>query len=146
MAIGVSGEMAELLNAALNKDEVNLLEEMGDIEFYVEGLFQGLGVIAPTPIPVELGSRLGSMSCLVIIAGELLDFAKRFAIYQKPLEKIAFLKTLKEFRSELDGVYPVWNITHEQAIAGNIAKLGKRYEGLQYSDKAATERKDKDDE
>lgn len=51
MAVGISGEAGELLDAikkmaVYNKplDRVNVVEELGDIEFYLEGLRSGLGI------------------------------------------------------------------------------------------------------
>lgn len=51
MAVGISGEAGELLDAIkksviYNKplDRENVIEELGDLEFYMEGLRQGLGI------------------------------------------------------------------------------------------------------
>ena len=51
MAIGVSGEAGELLDAVKKAviyqkplDRENVIEELGDLEFYMEGLRQGLGI------------------------------------------------------------------------------------------------------
>lgn len=51
MAVGISGEAGELLDAikkasVYNKplDRENVLEELGDIEFYLQGMRQGLGI------------------------------------------------------------------------------------------------------
>lgn len=51
MAIGVSGEAGELLDAVKKAtiyqkpiDRENVVEELGDLEFYMEGLRQGLGI------------------------------------------------------------------------------------------------------
>ena len=51
MALGVSGECGELVDAikkaAIYKkplDRANVIEELGDLEFYLEGLRQGLGI------------------------------------------------------------------------------------------------------
>src|SRR5438045_1559447 len=51
MAIGVSGEAGELLDAIKKKtiyqkelDRENVIEELGDLEFYMEGLRQELGI------------------------------------------------------------------------------------------------------
>ena len=51
MATGVSGEAGELLDAVKkfviyekDLDVANVIEELGDLEFYMEGLRQGLGV------------------------------------------------------------------------------------------------------
>lgn len=51
MAVGVSGEAGELLDAvkkhsiyAKTLDLANVVEELGDLEFYMEGLRQTLGI------------------------------------------------------------------------------------------------------
>ena len=51
MAVGVCGEAGELLDAIKKHviyrqplDQDNVIEELGDIEFYLEGLRQGAGV------------------------------------------------------------------------------------------------------
>lgn len=51
MAIGIAGESGELLDAIKKKaiyrkelDRENVIEELGDLEFYMEGLRQGVGV------------------------------------------------------------------------------------------------------
>lgn len=51
MAVGVSGEAGELLDAVkkhviYNKpiDRVNVIEELGDLSFYEEGIRQALGI------------------------------------------------------------------------------------------------------
>ena len=51
MAVGISGEAGELLDAVKKHviydktiDRENIVEELGDLEFYMEGLRQGLGI------------------------------------------------------------------------------------------------------
>lgn len=51
MAVGISGEAGELLDAVKKAaiyvkpiDRVNVIEELGDLEFYMEGLRQGLAI------------------------------------------------------------------------------------------------------
>lgn len=51
MAVGVSGESGELLDAIKKNviyrkplDRENVIEELGDLEFYMEGLRQSLGI------------------------------------------------------------------------------------------------------
>jgi len=51
MAVGISGESGELLDAIKKAviyrkplDRINVVEELGDLEFYMEGLRQGLGI------------------------------------------------------------------------------------------------------
>lgn len=51
MAVGIAGEAGELLDAIKKAaiyrkpiDRDNVVEELGDLEFYMEGLRQGLGI------------------------------------------------------------------------------------------------------
>lgn len=51
MAVGISGEAGELLDAVKKAviyrkpiDMANVVEELGDLEFYMEGIRQGLGI------------------------------------------------------------------------------------------------------
>ncbi len=51
MAVGVCGEAGELIDAIKRRviyrkplDKENVIEELGDIEFYLEGLRQGINV------------------------------------------------------------------------------------------------------
>lgn len=51
MAVGISGEAGELLDAVKKHviydkpaDRENIVEELGDLEFYMEGLRSGLGI------------------------------------------------------------------------------------------------------
>lgn len=67
MAVGVCGEAGELLDAVkkqvvYNKqiDRENVIEELGDLEFYMEGLRQSLGITREETIQgniVKLGKR-----------------------------------------------------------------------------------------
>ncbi len=51
MAVGIAGEVGKLLDAVKKAaiyrkliDRVNVVEELGNLEFYMEGLRQGLGI------------------------------------------------------------------------------------------------------
>ena len=65
MAIGISGEAGELLDAGkkqaiYNKpiDRENVVEELGDIEFYLEGLRQNLSITRGETIDANI-AKLG---------------------------------------------------------------------------------------
>lgn len=70
MAVGVSGEAGELLDAVkkntiYNKelDRANVIEELGDIEFYLEGLRQTLSITREECLAsniTKLSKRYGS--------------------------------------------------------------------------------------
>lgn len=61
MAVGISGESGELLDAIKKAviyqkplDRVNVIEELGDLEFYMEGLRQGLGITREETIEANI--------------------------------------------------------------------------------------------
>ena len=78
-------------------------------------------------------------------AGEILDFIKKLAIYNKPLDAAAIDKLneeLGDLEFYLEGVRQAFSLDRTEILAGNIRKLGKRYAGHKYSDQQAIERKD----
>lgn len=70
MAVGVSGEAGELLDAVKKAtiyqkplDRANVIEELGDLEFYMEGLRASLGITREETLRhnmSKLGKRYGS--------------------------------------------------------------------------------------
>lgn len=73
-------------------------------------------------------------------AGELLDAVKKAVIYRKPLDRENALEELGDLEFYMEGIRQGLGFTREECLAANIAKLGKRYEGLLYSDGAAQAR------
>jgi len=76
-------------------------------------------------------------------AGELLDAVKKAAIYNKPLDRENVIEELGDLEFYMEQLRQRLDITREQTLDANIAKLGVRYAGLQYSDAAAQKRADK---
>lgn len=76
-------------------------------------------------------------------AGELLDAIKKRVIYRKDLDRTNVIEELGDLEFYLEGLRQSLCLTREECLAANIAKLGKRYEGLKYSDGAAHARADK---
>lgn len=143
MAVGVSGEVFELLGAIVEDDRDNALEELGDIEFYFEGLCQGTdAVIARTVVDPKTLVK-DPFTDVLIQAGNILDTAKKLVIYKDGSKLPSLRIEMQRFRTYLDEFYALAEFTHEDALAGNITKLSKRYEGLSYSDNAAQARADK---
>lgn len=138
MAVGVVGEVIEVIEGMNNADRANIIEELGDIEFYMRGIYDTTGI-----------ERVGAIECffstgeLVRLAGQLLDNVKKTVIYNKPpanLDKLAGVLACIE--DQLHGIRTSYNLSREQVIAHNFAKLTKRY-GEKYSNAAAIARADK---
>lgn len=184
MAIGVSGEVAELFESvfllAKQRDMLqeangndlpvvsffdektfqtgrelfaylrkNLVEELGDIHFYVTGIpVKELTRISVSPeFPISDSLLDSTMKSLVAQAGKLLDAAKRVAIYGKGFSD-DLVEQIDHAVSILYALVYIlaqgFEITQEEIRKGNIAKLAVRYKGLNYSDTAAIQRADKD--
>lgn len=149
MAIGLMGEVVELFDAVANQDVGNILEELGDIEFYFEGACQWAEIRPSHDGQVE--PALTADDLLVIInrrAGEILDTAKRVSIYQdKKNDLVSRMRDqLSSMRWLLDSLYGALNIGRESALKANMEKLAIRYNGYNYSNDAATARADKEGE
>lgn len=139
MAVGISGEVAEL-SIATTKE--NIIEELGDIEFYMEGLRQGLGITWEQVITSTF--ICATDTTLVSAAGDILDQVKKRVIYRKPLSIHDIICYLAIFELKLHQ-FAIENgdITRDMCLNANTAKLGKRYKGHNYSDDAAQQRADK---
>ena len=78
-------------------------------------------------------------------AGELLDAVKKQAIYGKEIDRENVIEELGDLEFYMEGLRQQMGITRQETIDANIAKLGKRYEGFQYSNEAAQKRADKEE-
>lgn len=85
-------------------------------------------------------------SCVPSEAGELFDAVKKHVIYDKGLDRENVVEELGDLEFYMEGLRAALNITREECLAANIAKLSKRYVGLTYSDQSAQERADKNTE
>lgn len=79
-------------------------------------------------------------------AGELLDAIKKHVIYQKPLDMINVIEEMGDIEFYMQGLRSALGITVGQTIQHCTDKLSVRYAGLKYSNEAAQQRADKDDE
>ena len=147
MAVGVCGEVAELIEGVRRGDVTNIAEETGDVIFYLVGIMQMEGYrtrvwtgVAPSQSPdIEFE--------LVIAAGALLDAAKKPFAYGRGIDweavstEVNRISMLLVLRSTLN------RTTVEAAMRANQIKLftgeKARYKDG-YSDSAAEIRADKE--
>jgi NTP pyrophosphatase (non-canonical NTP hydrolase) len=74
--------------------------------------------------------------------GELLDAIKRYAIYQKPIDRENVVEELGDLEFFMEGLRQDLGISREETLEANRAKLDKRYvKG--YTDAEAAARLDK---
>lgn len=159
-ATGVAGEAGELLegimlyatmNSSISEALENLIEESGDLYFYTEQLTQRTGLeldweIIDTFARSQLISpdqALVYASWVAIHGSQVLDTVKKAAIYNKELDLHLLCIQLTDMHKFLATLGYMFGFSREQALEHNIAKLSKRYEGVNYSDAAAQLRADK---
>ena len=76
-------------------------------------------------------------------AGELLDAAKKVAIYNKPVDRENVIEELGDLEFYMQGIRANLGITREECLAHNIAKLTKRYPKGTFDNADAVARADK---
>ena len=136
MAIGVAGELVELDKAVVNEDVPNILEEVGDVEFYMEGVRQNTGIERTN---VFQGLHDEDEDCV-------LDVVKKYCVYNKTLNLAKLHDAMVRIDHSLINIRHTYGITREECLEHNMQKLEKgeksRYKGG-YSDAAAQARADK---
>jgi len=155
-ATGVAGETTEVLEAITQMfitgslDVQNMVEELGDIEFYMEAVRQNIGTARDEIMQFQTEKHftianepLECASLLAIAGGQLLDTVKKHVVYKKPLDREGIQYNLANLEVCVGVIRQAIQVTREETLEANIAKLSVRYKGLQYSDKAAQERADK---
>lgn len=158
-ATGVAGEGGELLAAiAMDPaliDEENVIEECGDILFYMEQIVQRVNDYhhfelnfkaayeRAQTLPISPSDLLTYAILVATNACDVLDAVKKTAIYNKALDFDRLHQAMHGVALGVTTILLAYGYSINTALEHNIKKLSVRYEGLQYSDAAAGERADK---
>jgi len=164
IAVGVIGEIAEINTAIMNAvnfesiDHENMVEELGDTEFYLEGFRQELQIDRDETITYDsqtvfalhgqyYGTAQSDIIKLTSAAGNLLDLTKKYAIYNKDLDRAKTLEVLQRVEIYMETIRSHFGIPRKTTVVHNLNKLLKgdnaRYASGSYSDEQAQERADK---
>lgn len=162
MAVGVAGEAGELLEATgIPSNRKHVIEELGDYEFYMEGLRQGYHIDRPEVIELitqqHKDVNIKNVSYIKVVtrslaidSSNILDLVKKVVIYNKDIELTKMRNFMAEVEYVLDAIRQHYNVSRDEVLSYNINKLVKgdgkmkpRYEGGNYSDEAAQQRADK---
>ena len=76
-------------------------------------------------------------------AGELLDAVKKYAIYNRPIDRENVVEELGDIEFYMQGLRKKLGITREETIQYNLNKLSQRYSQGSYSNEQAQARADK---
>jgi len=147
MAIGIAGEAAEVLAcimAFVEEDEI--FEEIGDVEFYVEGLCQNLDIENfdyRFSTEQEPDFPITSATKLSLICGGLLDEIKKHVFYDRPPKMDNIILAISDIVRHLTYLCEFFDFDRKMVKQGNIQKLSARYSTGKFSDEQAKERADK---
>ena len=158
MCLGIVGEMGELVDAIKKAyvygngiDQTNIIEEVGDVSWYIAGLVQHFPALADWVDSDELKQSvsyeklevarknvtrtilLNTMSA-ANLAVDLMMFADNDGLQDKDAEEV-----VKTLGTSLFATAVLLEVDLAEAYEANIAKLAKRY-GDKYSDYAAINR------
>jgi hypothetical protein len=159
-ATGVAGETGELLeglilvvtmNATVPEGRVNVVEELGDLFFYIEQICQRVPITLDWDAITAFArnQHLGPDSMLMygaqcsVYGSQVLDTIKKAAIYNKELDTPLLTTQLTECAKYAVTIGYLFGVERVEALHENIVKLSKRYESLKYTDGAAHARADK---
>jgi NTP pyrophosphatase (non-canonical NTP hydrolase) len=132
-------EVGELAEGLERLDENNVIEELGDIEFYFEGLCQELDITMEDSIRCSTTD----ITLVVIAAANLYGAIKPHLFYNKTLDLDKVKGNAIVFRHTLDSIYKSYGILKGEATEANKSKLSKRYHKLEFSNSQAQGRADK---
>lgn len=150
-ATGIVTEAGELLDAITNHiingkgiDVENIIEELGDLEFYLAGAKMNLSMEVDDNDYIHQPIINAAIS-ISIKAAEFMDSVKKYIYYEKALDMDRIGYELGCIHAQMTIVRNYINVTHDQTIEHNMQKLAKRYAGYKYSNQAAHDRADKAD-
>ena len=157
-ALGIGGEGAEVLACMDNSlfckkfDRTNAIEELGDLEFYLEALPEEyksrVSRFSDNQQKQQWGAETArAMSIICVESGVLMDLIKKVVIYDKQGASDDIKQAVYDVYVSMDLFYSYTGITKQNAIDANMVKLltGKnaRYKQGTYTNQQAQDRNDK---
>lgn len=138
--IGVVGEGGEVVAALQKDDRENLVEEIGDTNFYADKIYTITGIVRR-----GYSEYSDANPCEIdyfILVADLLDLVKKYVVYNKPLDVDSLTVKLDLMEYFLFCVGEEYKISRQETLDYCANKLSVRYAGG-YSDQAAQTRADK---
>lgn len=153
MSSCIMGEVGELVEGVLggNYTRANVVEELGDIEFYMEGLRDGVKIVRDEVLShtrglarADTGTPTLYQDGLVIHAANIFDACKKWIIYEKDIDRDKLVKAMAKFEWFMSAFRGAAGITYSETIEANIEKLARRYgSDFVYTNQKAQDRADK---
>lgn len=138
MALGMVSELSELQIALRNSDQTNIMEELGDICWYLINTSDLLGIDFGAIAYEEYKNKVSNIfnhniqgltdfEKLCFLISEVSNLVKRFLAYDKDYELETFKVLLYGIYLKVDDVADFWLINFDIILQKNIQKLAIRY-------------------
>jgi NTP pyrophosphatase (non-canonical NTP hydrolase) len=141
-AIGILTEIDELLDnhTGDEKDMTNMLEEAGDITWYLAIIGREFKIDYPQIIIKEKNNdALKLVIKLIKNSCKLLDMMKKKIYYNKPIDELKFKNITHLIMLDLSDYMNIYDIDIQKSFDVNIEKLKARY-GDKFSSEKAIKR------
>ena len=155
MLIGLCGELQELVVAVENNDRCNILEELGDIDFYLDGMKLAFNlptdVVRPDPnFDYDCYTLQESVAIFqndLMGDNGLLNVVKRHIISRKSsVTREEVITAIANLEAQFANLVISLCYERAQCREHNYVKLGQRYSSGMYSDDQANNREDKNED
>lgn len=147
MASCIMGEVGELVEGYQQRDANNIKEELGDIEFYLQGLRNGLNITYDEIVTLDVSSHKATtyaVDGMVVWSANIFDACKKWIIYEKEIDYKKLIFALAVFEMYIRWARMRAGIIREDCLKSNMEKLARRYgPEYGYSNAAAQNRVDK---
>jgi hypothetical protein len=132
--LGLVGETGEVARASTMAD---LIEELGDVEFYLQAFvnFTGWATFRGERAVQPRGMQQLQVD-LMVQATALADCVKKAWVYGPTAFRLADDRTaaaLEGVVDTLDAIYRLLGVSHETVVTGNVIKLDKKFPGRAFS-------------
>ena len=135
--IGILTETEELLDNHLIKiDEINILEEIGDVAWYLSIIGREYNMDFPTDLPLSSEDPMKIVISIIKQTCKLLDMLKKKLFYNKPINDETFKQISTLVMILTQSYMNYYSIDIKESFDINIAKLKARYGSKFSSDKA----------
>jgi len=139
--LGLISDFGELVEADMNNDRTNILEELGDVYYF---LFQGVDAYEINLDDIDLGytpktiKGLGDANIIIEIA-KIADYHKKNYFYGKSVDAEDIKKTYARIYYNLLVMFKKFGFTEIEVINANAKKLHARF-GDNYDNEKAKNR------
>jgi NTP pyrophosphatase (non-canonical NTP hydrolase) len=138
--MGILTEVEELLDNHLGEiDEINVLEEIGDVVWYLAIIGREYNMDFPTDLPLSHEDPMKIVVSIIKQTCKLLDMLKKKLYYNKPINDESFKQISTLVMVLTQSYMNYYNIDIKGSFDINISKLQSRY-GEKFSSERAINR------